>query len=248
MLLIAGQVIAFFLLKARPDLLSKFALAGSQVLQGHFAPLALFLFLPLSGNFFFAFIAWYLFYMMGTALESHWGTFRFNLYFLIGYLATVAVTFIYQNFFATTSYLYGSIFLAFAWLYPDFQLMIFFILPVKVKYLAMITWASYAWQFVSTHSNLLRLVILAAVLNFFLFFGRDIYIRLKNGQRRKAFQRRANANADKPFHICTKCGITEKTNPEMEFRFCSQCEGSHEYCMDHLHNHEHIKEGTPKAD
>ncbi|MBR5738900.1 MAG: hypothetical protein IKY02_02805, partial [Lachnospiraceae bacterium] len=40
-------------------------------------------------------------------------------------------------------------------------------------------------------------------------------------------------------HKCAICGRTEKTNPELEFRYCSKCVGNYEYCMDHLYTHLH---------
>ena len=84
-------------------------------------------------NRIFAFFAWYLFYLMGNALEGHWGAFRYNLFLLIGYLVTVAVAFLYPYAAATNIFIGGSVFLAFAYLYPDFQLYIFFIIPVRLN-------------------------------------------------------------------------------------------------------------------
>ena len=86
---------------------------------------------------------WYLFYLMGTTLEHTWGSFRYNVFLLIGYVATVAVAFVPPAEPASVAFLQGSVFLAFAWLYPDFQIMLFFILPVKIKWLALLAWIGY---------------------------------------------------------------------------------------------------------
>ncbi len=83
----------------------------------------------------FAFFFWYLFYLMGTALERSWGTFRYNVFLLIGYVDTVGVAFIVPDVPANNAFLQGSVFLAFAYLFPDFVMYIFFILPVKIKWL-----------------------------------------------------------------------------------------------------------------
>ena len=91
---------------------------------------------PPTTNLLFAFFFWYLFYLMGTVLESTWGAFRYNVYLLVGWAATVAVAFLQPNAPASISFLQASVFLAFAYLYPDFQILLFFILPVKVKWLA----------------------------------------------------------------------------------------------------------------
>ena len=104
-----------------------------------------FLFDPPLQNPLFAFFAWYLFYLMGTALEEHWGAFRYNIFLLIGYLMTVAVSFLIPALPVTNAYIGGSVFLAFAFLYPDFILQIFFVLPVRIQWLALITWLYYGY-------------------------------------------------------------------------------------------------------
>jgi hypothetical protein len=182
--------------------------------------------------------ALYLFYLMGNALESEWGEFRYNFFILVGWFATVAVSFIYPGNFSTNSYVLGSVFLAFAYLYPDFVIHLFFILPIKIKWLALIAWAGYGLTLIMG-GWLDRLLVGAAILNFLLFFGKDILLTMKSRKRRMEFDARKLRDDSLPFHSCTVCGITDKQAPDMDFRVCAECSGDHEYCAKHIHAHPH---------
>ena len=183
----------------------------------------------------------YLFFLMGTALENEWGEFRFNLYILVGWLATMAVGFFGPEGTATNAYALGSVFLAFAYLYPDFELMLFFILPVKIKWLALVTWLFYGGRVVFG-SWTDRGLILAAVLNFLLFFGVDIFSGARAAKRRMEFKAKMLAESDQPFHRCEECGATDATHPQKEFRVCEECSGDREYCLEHIDQHVHKQE------
>ncbi|MGE5174648.1 MAG: hypothetical protein ACM3MD_12550 [Betaproteobacteria bacterium] len=237
--IIIGQVLFFIFVLSGRFILDRVVLVPDRVLAGEWWRLITFLFIPPLTNPIFAFFAWYLFYLMGSALEGHWGAFRYNLFLLIGYLVTVAVTFLFPFSAATNIFIGGSVFLAFAYLYPDFQLYIFFVLPVKIKWLALLTWIGYAYEMLvgSWHT---RILVLASISNFFLFFGRDIVWRMKTGNRGMIAQARQIAGKKEPFHKCAVCGITDISHPQMEFRYCSDC-GGLGYCKDHIFNHEHRK-------
>jgi hypothetical protein len=172
-------------------------------------------------------------------LENHWGTFRYNIFLLIGYAATIGVSFITPDFPLTNEFMSGSVFLAFAFLYPDFILYLFFILPVKVKWLALATWIFYFLGFVFGGWTT-RFTILASVANFLLFFGRDIIVKIKSGRRRMTTQAQRWAAQNKPLHCCTVCGKTDRSDIKAEFRYCSQCRPVQGYCMDHISDHKHI--------
>jgi hypothetical protein len=216
-------------------------LVPALVLQGEVWRLVTFLFIPpLTINPVFVFFGFYFLYLMGTALESYWGSFRFNVYLLIGWLATVAVSFVTPMEPASNAYLLGSIFLAFAFLYPDYQILLFFVLPVKVKWIALLTWVMYAYKLIAGPWSS-RLEVVAAVLNFGVFFGHTVYLRVKYGARKAGARAKKAVVAEAPFHVCAKCGVTDKTNPKMEFRYCPECDGTPGYCIDHINDHEHIK-------
>jgi hypothetical protein len=237
--LIIGQVIFFVFHMTGKFLLERVELVPELVLTGEWWRLLTFLFIPPLTNPLFAFFAWYMFYLMGTALEGHWGDFRYNLFLLIGYVVTVAVSFLFPLYTATNIFIGGSVFLAFAFLYPDFQILIFFILPVKMKWLAILTWIGYAYQII-TGSWSTRLLVLASISNFLLFFGRDILWRMKSGNRQMVTKAREISGKREAFHRCTVCGITEQSHPSMEFRYCPEC-GGLGYCQDHIMNHAHVK-------
>jgi hypothetical protein len=139
----------------------------------------------------------------------------------------------------TALYLNLSLFLAFAYVYPDYEILIFFIIPVKMKYLAWLNWAFIAFT-VLTAPLPNKIAAVVSISNYFLFFGGDILSMIKH--RGSAYNRRRTFAPvrKETMHACTTCGRTEADDITLEFRYCSTCEGDHEYCMDHLKTHEHI--------
>jgi hypothetical protein len=236
--LVIAQSLMCLLMLGRPEIAENLILDRSLLLQGQWWRLLSFLALPATSNPLFLFFALWLLYLMGTALEHQWGAFRFNLYLLIAYLATIASVFIAPAGTATNGFLLGSIFLAFAYLYPDFQIMIFFILPVKVKWIALITWIVYFVTF-AFGGWLTRMLIIASVLNFLLFFGKQILQSTKLGHRRMVRKMGALSATDDAINRCIVCGVTEKTDRKMEFRYCPECAGTPCYCIIHMQGHTH---------
>ena len=143
--LIILQVVVFVikqtLRRERSDepFVKKLLLIPDLVMAGEIWRLVTFVIVPPSPTSFSASFSG-VFYFMGTAAEQFWGTFRYNVYLLIGYLATVGVSFITPDEPSSNAFLQGSVFLAFAFLCPDFVMYIFFVLPVKIKWLALLTW------------------------------------------------------------------------------------------------------------
>ncbi len=128
--------------------------------------------------------------------------------------------------------------------------MLFFILPIKIRWLALFAWAMYAVSFVlGTWAS--RLQIVAAVGNFFIFFGRDLWLSAGVVTRRRRLARRqprtAGGHGDEPRHRCRICGKTDRTDPQLDFRYCSKCAGAQCYCPEHIFNHEHVRseDGSP---
>ena len=239
--LVAGQTVFYLLFMTGKLDRSVTYLSANLLRGGEWWRAVTFLFDPPLQNPFFAFFAWYLFYLMGSALEEQWGAFRYNVFLLIGYLLTVAVSFLIPAFPVSNAYIGGSVFLAFAWLYPDFIIQIFFVLPVRIKWLALLTWIYYGWSIVfNGWPN--RLLILASIGNFLIFFARDILWSVKSGRRRIARQVQTQLREDEPFHRCTVCGITDRSHPQMDFRYCPECDGQRGYCSQHLFTHQHVRE------
>lgn len=220
-------------------ILEGFLLIPAKVMEGEVWRLATFVFLP-PGFGILAIFGIYLFWLMGTALEGHWGTVRYNFYVLVSVLATIAAAFLLPNGGAATNmFIDSSVFLAFAYLYPDFTLSIYFILPIRIKWLALLTWIGYAYVLIAGDWSG-RAFVLASIFNFLLFFGRDIFRRMRSGKRTMGAAIRKVAEGSKPFHTCAICGLTERDEPNEDFRICSKCDaGTFEYCSQHLRNHEH---------
>ena len=213
------------------------------VMNGEWWRLITFMFVvPLPGSLFgfvFLVFGWYLFYLMGSALETHWGAFRYNLFLFTSYALTIALSFVTPGAYVVNYFILGSVFIAFAYLNPDFELVLFFILPVKIKWLALISIVFGAYRF-AVGGLPIRLQTAAAVITFLLFFGRDIVTGVRYRQRKMARQAERVAREEAPRHVCYVCGKTDKTHPELDFRYCSKCEGDQCYCPEHIQNHSHV--------
>ncbi|MDQ2084827.1 rhomboid family intramembrane serine protease [Herbivorax sp. ANBcel31] len=214
-----------------------------QVLRGQVWRLITFIFIPPSYNIFVVF-ALYILYIFGKSLEDMWGSFRFNLYYFIGMLSAIIAAFITGS--GSVIYLNLSIFIAFAYLNPNFKLLLFFIIPVKVKYLA---WFNIFFViFTVIFGDMPDKV--AAVLsfsNFFVFFGRGFFERwilpktaaLLKKRKRKKFKVIAPPKKFEFVHRCRECGRTSKEFPNLSFGYCKICGSDYEYCEDHINNHKH---------
>lgn len=223
---------------------------------------------PPSNDYFFIFFSLYLYYMIGRTLEYRWGAFRFNLYYFSGMLLHVlACLGIYLvmgiNFTMNTFYLNLSLFFVYVALYPDTQFLLFFILPIKARILGYIEGAYFAITilggfFIPVGSSLWvglwrsgifvypanSVAALVSLLNFIIFFlgSRTGVMSPRDVKRRKTYEKKIKVAATKStHHRCAICGRTEADGADLEFRFCSKCNGNFEYCQDHLYTHEHRK-------
>lgn len=238
--IIAGQAIFYLLIYLKLVDLAFISFIPQKVIEGEFWRIVTFIFIPPSDHPVFLFFELYIFYLMGTALEGYWGAFKYNLFLLVAIIATIGVSFTTPFIPSTNIFIVTSVFLAFAFLYPDFELYLFFILPVKVKWLALLTWVAYFIQ-VLFGSWATRLLILASISNFLLFFGRGILLQMKSAKWRMSAEAGRFSKTNEPFHKCKVCGKTDKTHPDMEFRYCTDCEPALGYCTEHINNHKHIK-------
>lgn len=230
------------------------------ILHGQIWRLVSFVFISESGDFllrgtgvFFVLISAYFYWWIGSLLEREWGTTRFSVFYLGGVILNIVYGLITG--YASMHYVNLSMFFAFAVLFPDMQVLLFYILPIKVKWLAWIDAALFAWDVLS---NLLALNIvgallpLVAILNFLIFFWSDFKEAL--GYRKRRYQHRhsqqtinfkkaaGKAYQEKGYiHKCAVCGKTDTDFPDMVFRYCSKCNGYYCYCEEHINNHEHIQ-------
>ena len=245
--LVLGQVLVLgFALLGHFDV-ERIALLPAAVRAGEVWRVITFLFIPpvrqisMAGAVFLA-LGWYFFYFMGSALEQHWGVFRYNAFIFLGWVLTVAASFLTPNAYASNAYLAGTVFLAFAYLNPDFVIYIFFILPVRIKWLALLAWIGYGFALLFGEWRD-RLLVLAAVGNFLVFFARDIVLAARSGKRRMDWQASrfgAEKNGREARHRCHACGKTDVSAPQMDFRYCSKCANDECYCTEHINNHVHV--------
>ena len=214
-------------------------------------------------SFFLSLVSLFCFYQFGRILEQYWGRFKFNLYYLTGVvLMDLAALLLGGQ--ATTEYLNISLFLAVATIAPEAKVMLYFIIPIKMKYMA---WVYLGFTVLNVFSSLQLasflsfywLLPVVPLLNYFLFFGSDVKnilpdalrYRQRKNYRTTTTNARPNPNwagsyrsksGEKPYrHKCTVCGRTDTEYPNLEFRYCSKCKGYYCYCIDHINNHVHIQ-------
>lgn len=199
----------------------------------------------ISGGIYSLLIYLYIFWMFGSALEQFMGTVRYNLYILTG-LVLVTIASIFFPAQIDVRFVYLSVFLAVAFIAPNTEIYLFFILPVKIKWLALFTVVVILYQTVGMIAQTESLYpVLGPILgggNFLIFYGKALMRmgRPTANPLRKNIHLYSKKEDDlQPIHKCTVCGRTELEDSKLEFRFCNDC-ADHEYCMDHLYNHEHI--------
>jgi hypothetical protein len=231
------QVIGVVLLMGERAQYEDLILVGGLVEAGQWTRLFSFMMMPKFPPSIWLLFSFYIFYMMGTTLEQEWGKFRYNLFILLGYLLTVTMAFVAPSAVITNFYFLGGVFLAFATLFPNFEFLLFFILPVKVKWFGWLTVAGYIFILLFSPDAGSRLCVAAAFLNYFIFFGKGFVMNLKAGTRRRAYVKKQAVVAAQPRHQCAVCGITDKSDAAMHFRYCSTCGKC--FCEEHITQHEH---------
>lgn len=235
--IIGVQVITFLAAVSNPNLITGLWLDTQLVRDGEWWRLVTFMMVPPTTSPIWALIAWYVLYLTGGGLENAIGTPRYNLYWLIGYLASVGFAFAVPGMPVSNVFLSTSVFLAFAMLYPNYQFLLFFIIPVAAKWFALITWLGYGLALTSgiaTNRLAGPAMVVAATLNFFVFFGAEVVRKIKRGHNHMKRQRDAIADANEPFHRCLVCGKTDLSHPETEFRYRAEANGTVCYCVECL--------------
>lgn len=249
-----------------PGLLQWMTLEPGLILKGQIWRLITWIFIAPRDNLLFFVLMIWLYYSLGSTLERTWGTFRYNVYIISGLLFTVIGAFVLFGIlfaasglglegttmlFSSTglfsvSYIYMSIFLAFAVTYPDMEVLLYFIIPIKMKWMGIVYGALILYNIV-TGNMITRIAIIASVLNFIIFFLSSRNMRRfspKERARKAKFKQQSAPHmhyTNGAKHRCAVCGRTELDDPCLEFRFCSKCNGNYEYCQDHLFTHEHVK-------
>ena len=232
--------------------------------------------IPPSALSFWVIISLYFYWSIGTNLEHTWGTYKYNVYLLTGFLCTILGSFLYLlvgtmqfypvmaqagrsltevmelvGFLASgsfsTYYVNMSILLLFAFTFPDIQVLLMFIIPIKVK------WIGIAYAAILGYNVLISaingayptvILIIMSLLNFMIFFikhKRRVKVTPKQMKRRVVYKTQTHRANMASRHKCAICGRTEADGEELEFRYCSKCNGNYEYCQEHLFTHNHVK-------
>ena len=245
---LAGNYTLYYLLR-----FNRTAILQGQVWRLITYPLTL-----MNSNILFMLISLLCYYSLGTAMERQWGTLKFNLFYFSG----VLLMDIYGMIFgcnADVYYLNMSLFLGYATLYPQAGFLLFFIIPIKAWVFALFDLVIIFIGLFQTPFTAYNIFPLVALGNYFLFFGKDVLnvVPLSwQNKLRKLFHKAPKQpkviqfhvsqqpkKADTPAytHKCSVCGRTDVSNPELEFRYCSKCNGYYCYCEDHINNHTHIQ-------
>ena len=178
--IVIGQGIVFLMLYVWPSvgyrLYNAMMLSRTGLLRGEIWRLVTFIFIPPASSPLFILFARYVYYMLGLVLEARWGTVRFNLYYAVGMLAAIVACLLTG--YATNTFLNLSLFFAYAALYPDEEVLLFMILPLKKKYLAVVDAAFYLYQFIIGTAST-RVTIVLCLANVFLFLGGDLMHMLR---------------------------------------------------------------------
>ena len=266
LILILCYVVGYIISAVNSEFLNYLTLNPYQILHGQIWRLFTWVIVPPDSLDIFTIIMLYFYYNLGTALERTWGTYRYNVYLFSGMLFTIVGSFLCMGYVYLTNgdligsaeiaeYLFSlgftsfstyyinlSIFLAFAATYPDMQVLLMFVIPVKMKWMGILDAVLMVVNFIAG-GTFTRFAIVASLLNFILFYitSRRTIISPKQMKRRTEFKQQVHRSTVGNKHKCAICGRTEEDDPTLEFRYCSKCNGNYEYCQNHLFTHEHVK-------
>lgn len=261
--LIGAYAIGFVIEMLNGSYLLYLTLSPYHILHGQIWRLFTWILVPTESNILFLIIMAFFYYQLGSVLERTWGSFRFNVYIFGGMLFTILGAFLLYGFYAirgdgganlslqmsvgyTTDYINLSIFLAFAAMYPNMEVLLMFFLPIKMKWMALVYAVIIAYDLLVAEWGG-RVAIIMSLMNFLIFFFSTRNYRRyspREVHRRRVFRakmRQPRSGSGITKHKCAVCGRTELDDPNLQFRFCSKCDGNYEYCQDHLFTHTHRK-------
>ncbi|MCR5737575.1 MAG: rhomboid family intramembrane serine protease [Eubacterium sp.] len=280
--LVIGYVIGYVIDLVNSDMYSLLLFDPYKILHGQVWRIFTWLFTAPESLGIFTIVMLFLYYSLGTSLEHTWGVFRYNMFLLSGFLFTILGAIIvyiimvvyYSNSTAgvmysdgiaalfgncvsimvSTFYINMSIFLAFAVTYPNVQLLLYFVIPVKIKWFGYLYGAFIAYDIFSTfrtYSDAVYLaiihgvIVITSLLNFLIYWMMDWKRGASHAKRSYEYKKsiktgnKQRVYEDGTKHKCYICGRTDADYPDLTFRYCSKCSGNKEYCQDHLFTHEH---------
>jgi membrane associated rhomboid family serine protease len=227
------NALVFLLVLLNPGFEKFLALDPARIMHGEAWRLVTYIFLPQTFSPLMLVLALWFLWFIGEGLERAWGAFRLTLYFVVGMIGTTIAAFFFGSNFSN-SMLLAALFFAFARFYPDEVIYVFFILPVRIKWLA---WAAAAFLMLGfvLGTNAYRMALIAALSNYIIFFGSEFLFAARHrkavADRRKRFEVQSHSATEEPLHRCAICGATELSDPNLDFRVARDGE---EYCLSHL--------------
>jgi len=270
LVLIVCYVIGYVIQLSAPGIVGLLTLNPHAILHGQIWRLVTWVLIPPDSLDLFTIIMLMFYYSVGSSLERVWGTYRYNVYLFSGMLYTILGSFLAYGIYAamaaaagssvnaavvqsastlfSTYYINMSIFLAYAATFPDAQVLLMFVIPVKMKWMGIAYGVLLLVQLISgigipVFNVFYRIALIASLLNFVIFYltSRHRIMSPKQMKRRQEFRSEVKRTTRVVKHKCAICGRSDEDDPTLEFRFCSKCNGNYEYCQHHLFTHEHVK-------
>ena len=250
-IVVAFNALIFLMLMVKPEFVDWLELRPDRIMAGEVWRLFTYILIPRVSvdsqlSVLWAFIYLNFLWLMGEGLEQAWGSFKLNLFYLLGMIGTTVAAFCFNADSATGIFLNLSLFFAFATLFPNYPILLFLILPVRVKWIALFSFALVLLELAGgSASN--RLAIAVSLINYAVFFGPEwiTYLRERGRVIQRQQQFRADTGADDAtatLHHCKVCGRTEATSPDLDFRVAGDGE---EYCLAHLPSRRAAEEVPP---
>nr|WP_301281840.1 rhomboid family intramembrane serine protease [Clostridium bornimense] len=214
-------------------------LIPQNVLHGEIWRLITFIFIPPTTSPLWIIFNLFFFYYAGKGLEQAWGGFKVNVLYITGMILTIIASFI-TGWPAWSDGLQLMVIIAFALSYPDVEILFWGIIPLKLKYLAVLELVFLVVELIRVPFIGYIIIEIAPLIAIPIFFGKMLMTNIKYAKK-KNDRRKSNLKVIKGYtHKCTVCGLTDIQDPDMDFRYCSKCEGKHCYCSNHIMNHQHI--------
>lgn len=257
----ANAVLFVLSLFAGAGTLDFLTLNAAEVLRGEIWRIVTYVLLPTEYGLYngiFLIISLMFYYWLGTTLERLWGSTKFTFYYVSGVLLTALgaiLAYLIDGIsvsIAGASYVNMAMFFAYALSFPDAMVRIYFLIPIKMKWLAALDavyFAAAVFRYARAGLWGMALLPVLALLNFFIFFAPDFRRKadqvVAHGRPQAVQFRKAVREQQKQkgyHHKCSVCGKTDAEYPDMQFRYCSKCAGYHCFCEDHIFNHVHFTE------
>lgn len=273
MILVIAYAAGFVISRLRLDWIGWLTFSPLGIARGQIWRLFSFVMMPNTNQFFMVLITCFIYFSIARSLERIIGRWRVNFFLILGIVMLILFGFLYYLLFRDSNYqgyvgalnpyyLYAMLFVLFAMIYPDARFLLMFIIPIRGKWMVFITLGFYAIDVAAAFMNgdfgygwILVFMVAAAILTLVIFLLLSGYrVKRRASSRRSsnvvdmnAYSKSKQQGGQAPAyrHKCAVCGRTDRTNPELDFRYCSKCIGNYEYCQDHLYTHVHVGQGNP---